>query len=213
MILVFIIFALSIFLIATADLKLKIEKVIISNNQYTRIIDNKSNNKKINFKIIFFIQLYILKKIRIINIKITEKQIKKIGFNKNIMLKNIKNNSSIKKENLKTIQKAKFNLEELNLKVELGVENVIATSGVVALISSLIALYLSIKIDKYKKEKYSFSVIPKYINKNVFYIDLNGIISIKIVHIIYVIKTLLKLRSENKNESTSNRKSYDYSYE
>lgn len=60
--------------------------------------------------------------------------------------------------------------------------------------------------------KTEFRIIPLYNFGNSIKFNLNCIISVKIVHIIYVIYILLKTR-RRKNERTSNRRSYDYSYE
>ena len=60
-------------------------------------------------------------------------------------------------------------------------------------------------------KKKAFSVYPLYNFGNSIKINLNCIIKVKIVHIIYVIYILLRRR--NKNERASNRRAYDYSYE
>lgn len=54
--------------------------------------------------------------------------------------------------------------------------------------------------------------MPMYRFGNSINLSLNCIINVKMVHIIYVIYILLK-KGMIKNERTSNRGAYDYSYE
>jgi len=61
-------------------------------------------------------------------------------------------------------------------------------------------------------KKSEFIVKPLYNLGNSIKFNLNCIISVKVVHIIYVIYILLKKRRAS-NERASNRRSYDYSYE
>ncbi len=110
------------------------------------------------------------------------------------------------------LKELKTNIEVINLSLKLGTESVILTSILVSLISSFVCLFLSRSIKRFDIKKHFYEILPVYKNKNNFELFLNCIIDVKLVHIIYVIFRLKKRRWKN-NERTSNRRSYDYSYE
>jgi hypothetical protein len=131
------------------------------------------------------------------------KKIEKIDFNE--AKKYIKTN----KEIFSLFKKIK--IEYLNLSIKIGVEDAVLTSYIVAVISSVISIILPYFVENNDNEKYKYVIEPIY-NKSTFQMYLNSIVSIKIVHIIYVIYNLTK-KGRDKNESTSNRRSYAYSHE
>ena len=74
--------------------------------------------------------------------------------------------------------------------------------------------YTAALITRLKKERYIYNIKPLYYNKNLYKINLNCIIEIKMVHIINIIFILIKKgRKKNEQSTTSNRKPYAYSYE
>jgi hypothetical protein len=131
------------------------------------------------------------------------KKIEKIDFNE--AKKYIKTN----KEIFSLLKKIK--IEYLNLEIKIGVEDTVLTSYVVAIISSVISIILPYCAENKDAKKYKYAVEPVY-NKNTFNLYLDSIVSIKIVHIIYVIYNLIR-KGRDKNESTSNRRSYAYGHE
>ena len=58
-----------------------------------------------------------------------------------------------------------------------------------------------------------YIITPLYFNQNIVNIEISGIFEIKMIHIINIIYILNKKEGVKKNERTSNRRSYDYSYE
>ena len=129
-------------------------------------------------------------------------------------LEKIKQNASNNKEQLKTvIKRLKIKLSKINLNIDIDTKNVLVTTGIVTLTSIIISNILSRFVKVNKKNYYKYKIIPSYKNKNILKIDFNCIINVKMVHIIYIIYILLKKRRDGKNERTSNRRSYDYSYE
>lgn len=89
-------------------------------------------------------------------------------------------------------------IESLDFKSYIDTENVILTSYIVGIFSAIIPLVLRENVEN--KPKYQ--VLPLYKNHNYFYLQLNSIISIKVVHII----NMFKLIGGMKNERASNRK-------
>ncbi len=189
-----------------------------------------------NFKII--IQIFIFQSIPIIKLKINkqkmdklnkkahiqqkvEKIIKKQDFTKMIDSKERKNIWQLVKN---IAQNIKLEIKEMDLKVEVGAENVILTSFLVPIISTILA-FIIVKSqsqgvrktnnnnDNEKNDSIYYKVIPKYENKNLINFELNGIFEIKMIHIINTICILKRKRRVGKNERTSDRRAYDNCYE
>ena len=101
----------------------------------------------------------------------------------------------------------------MDLKIDIGTENAALTSIIIPIISTILAILLREKIKS--KEEQFFIITPIYQNQNYLNIELSGIFEIKMNHIINIIHLLLRKNKKGvkKYERTSNRRSYDYSYE
>lgn len=159
---------------------------------------------------------YIFSKIPIIKIKLNKNNIKKFKLKEKFIDFDIKiweERKKFDKDFFKIIRKLKFYIKQLNLKIDIGTENAALTSIIVPIISSVIALFLRNKI-RTNEEEY-FMIQPIYKNQNYLNIELSGIFEMKMNHIINIIYLLIKKdkKGEDKYERTSNRRSYDYSYE
>ena len=199
--------ALLILVITLSTLQIRIKKANISN----------MNLGKIEYDYLFFIELKFLNKLKIIQIAIDKEKVsklsKKFKFKEKIDIKKVEKGIPNKKERKKLQEKLDIKLNEFHLKAEIGTYDVIITSAIIAVISSAIGIVMAKLIDNYKKEKYEYTIMPIYKNKNIINLSLNCIIQVKMVHIISIIFTLLGKRKEkSKYVRTSNRRSYDYSY-
>ena len=126
-------------------------------------------------------------------IQITPKMnIEKFDIEKGRKLLTIKNINILKKLNIR--------LDYLDLELDLGLEDVILTTELITLISIVISNILPHIISKYIPNKYRYKIMPIYINKNAYYIKLNCIFQLKIVHIINIIYIYLKKGKSDKNE-------------
>lgn len=125
----------------------------------------------------------------------------------------IKKDEEILKQNIKEIKNLKINIKQFDFYLALGTENVIVTSILILLISTFLPFVLTKTIKKYENNKFKYKIIPIYKNENIFKMVLNCIINVKMVHIIHVTYNVLKKRRVYKNERTSDRRSYDNSYE
>ena len=200
---------LFIFIIAVLIIFSKFRIEIINFNFSSEKIENRHINK--NYKIIF--KLYILKYLPIIKINITKTKLEKIKLKdkmKNLDMKLIENKNKFDKEFFKTIKDIKYTIKNINLRIDLGTENASLTSFIIPIISTIISIYLQRKIEKFENQR--FIVNPIYKDKNFININLNCIFEIKMIHIINIIYILNKKRRDE-NVRTSNRRSYDYSYE
>lgn len=112
--------------------------------------------------------------------------------------------SKVNKVMLKIMKKINIEIEELDLKIEVGTLEADSTAYIVAIISTVIAIILSEKMDNKKMQK--FSVIPVYKDKMIFKLSLNSIFIIDFTH--HIKSKFLKKKGRKRNERTSNRKSY-----
>lgn len=152
-----------------------------------------------------YIEVIILKKIKIL--KIDMKRIKPKKINTKKFLEKVKkieqteNNKDLIKKSLKNLKELQVEIKKADLKLEIGTEDAALTAISVGIISSILGTIL-------KKQK--FKIIPQYQNKNIFNLKLNCIFRINLIHYIY--KTILKGRDKNERKS-SNRRTYAYSNE
>ena len=163
-----------------------------------------------NFEII--IKLYILKKIKIVNLKIPNDKINKNQIEK--IFKNIdipKDKKDLEIEIIDIFKNLNINLEKIKLKLYLGTEDAAITAILIGIISTILGIYFKFKLDDLENLK--FETIPIYIDKNYLKIYFDGIFRINMIHIIYIIYILKKKRRVDKNVRTSNRRSYAYSDE
>ena len=178
----------------------------------------KHNKLEKDYKI--KITIYTFNKIPIIKTKITNEKIQQIIKNpkikeaiKNQETKLIENRKDIDINVIKSIKNIKIEIEEIQLKITIGTENAATTAFIIPILSTIIATVLSRNVKKYNN-KQTFEITPVYINQNLLNIEFSGIIQIKMIHIINTICIVnKKKRKGDKNERTSNRRSYDYSYE
>ena len=202
------VFSTIIFLIITGTIEYRVDKLLIS---------NMNTKEKTTIDFLSYFEFYVFSKFRIIKVKIDDETIKKLSLNdkfKNIDFNKLKTDKPLKKENRELLKKMHINLKQFHFNLELGTKSVITSSFLITIISTLLPMFLSKIIQKYDKNDYSFNIKPVYIGENKLKLEFNGIVSVKMVHIIYVIYIYLKEKGEWKNnERTSNRRSYGYSYE
>lgn len=165
-----------------------------------------------NYKIIII--LYILKKIPILKINVTQSKLKKLKLKEKVRqaeIDIIQNKKKIDKEILYELRKIKVQIKYWNLELLLGTEDAKITALIVGYLSIFLGIYLNKKISKHENKK--FSIQPVYLGQNILKLIFEGIFEIKTVNIINIIWNLKKKERRNGNERTSNRRTYDYSYE
>ena len=177
---------------------------------------SSANKQHINPKYKLVLAWYILGRLPIIKINVDKTKFSKLKVKEkflNMEMDFIQGKKQIDKNVLDIIKKLKFSIKKLDLKIDIGTENVALTSLIVPIISTIVALYLREKI-KSKNEQF-FTIQPIYQNQNYLNIKLSGIFELKTNHIINVIYLLSRKNKKGvkKYERTSNRRSYDYSYE
>ena len=106
---------------------------------------------------------------------------------------------------IKLINKSKAKFEKFNLEAEIGIENVIVLSYLVAIIDILISINLLKKAKDTKKGQYKYLITPCRTEK--FYLDLtlNCVICIKISDIIKgVVKNKVEFQNVNSLKTSCN---------
>lgn len=178
----------------------------------------KINIKYINKNYKVIIKLYLLNKIRYLKLELDKNKLKEIF---------IKVKNKIEKANYKKVEKEiyqdrkviknvvkklKIDLEYLDLDLRIGTEFILLTSVIIVTISTIFPIIANEFIRKYEKRKYNYKFTPIY-NKNDINLQLDCIISTKMVHIINVIISIIFKKGVFKNVRTSNTRFNDNCYE
>ena len=182
------------------SIKLEIEnlKIVLPNNK--RKITN--NDSKVLLKV------YIFEKI-----KIKEFNLKKIDLKNQIIKNRLQKQIEGNKLNLNTVNfliNTNYIIEILNLEVFIGTEDAAITAIGVGTGYAIISNLLKKKFLDYRNIKYE--ILPIYKNKNIFKLELDSIITLKMENLIDIIRFMKKGRVK-KNDRSSNRRSYAYSNE
>ena len=175
-----------------------------------------ANKKHINLNYYLQLSWIILNKIPIIKIKLNKHTVKKLKLKDkfvDIDVKMWEERKKIDKETISIIKKIDFAIRKLKLKIDIGTENSAITSLLIPIVSTVISFLLRNKMKT--KEEQTYIVQPIYNNQNYLNITISGIFEIKMNHIINVVYLLSRKKKKGvkKYERTSNRRSYDYSYE
>lgn len=209
----FFLFILLLLLIILSIITIKI-KIEIENLFFT-----SKSKEHLNKDYRIIIKIYSFYKIPILKIKITNDKIQKILNNKKIInkiskekSKIIQNKGDIDKEVISTFKKINLKIQKIKLNINLGTEDAALTAILIPIISIIVSAFFKNKIKKID-ENNMFLIQPIYINQNLINISLSSIFELKLIHIINTICIINKKRKGDKNERTSNRRSYDYGYE
>lgn len=192
-------------LIIASTLHIQIKNLSISNMQ------TKNNTK---YAIIF--SIYFANKIKYIWFNLNSKRAKKIYSKVQLEKIDLKKFKKVfKLSDLKELTKLHLKISDLNLEMNIGTKSPLVTSFLVVTISNAISLLLPHLVNNLKDNRYFYNIKPLYYNKQLYKINLDCIIEIKMVHIINVIYYIFLKKGRRKNErsTTSNRKSYAYSHE
>lgn len=172
--------------------------------------------KHINKDYEIIIKLCVLGLFPILKIKVTKTKLEKMKVKEKIEKINfteLERKIPLNKETFETIKKLDIVIKNINLYIDIGTENAGLTSIIVPAISTIIAIILHKKIKKFENQ--SFIMNPIYQNQNLVNLSVSGIFEVKLRHIINIIYILNRKEKKGvkKYERTSNRGSYDYSYE
>lgn len=190
--------------------------VLICSKIHIQIVNFKFSSEKprhINSNYQIIIKLLILRKIPLLKINITKTKLGKMKLKEKVQQMDWQKlqSSNFDKDMLRAIKELKLDVKNINLNVELGTENACFTSILVPAISTAISIWLGRKIKNYEDQ--IFIIKPVYLNQNLINVLISGIFELKMKHIISMIYMLNQKKGVKKYERTSNRGTYDYSYE
>ena len=203
MILVFIILGIIIFItftmfvFALSNTKLEIKKLHISNAQ-----------EKLKIDFVLNIGIYFLNKIKIINFTIDNYKASNLLKSGKIDIAKFKQNNSINKDIIKSLEFRDFTIEYLKLEGCFGLFNTVLSAFTYGIINAIIPILIAKKLEG----TYINNIEFLNINENKININVNCIISIKMVNIINILH-YLKKKGGNNNGESSYRRSYAYSNE
>ena len=148
--------------------------------------EHEGEKNNIELKIYFVF----LNKIKWLQIKFDKNKLKNIKkpetFKFIIKILRNKNRNLLPNGNdfIKLINKSKAKFEKFNLEAEIGIENVIVLSYLVAIIDILISINLLKKAKDTRKEQYKYVITPYRTEKFYLNLTLNCVICIKISNIV-----------------------------
>ena len=157
----------------------------------------KKNGRNINKKYKITIKLYIFEKINYFKLDITKYKMEKRVIRKNIeklkrKIEKDKNNFDMKQ--ILKLRKMNIKIQKINLRMVLGTKDTAQNAIIVGTISSIIAIIMGLLSEKKilaigegRENQINWKIIPLYQNRNLLNIDLNCIISFKLIHIINAI--------------------------
>lgn len=204
---------MTIFFILLATIALIIVLLIFSSIKIN-IEEFKVINKKVtDMKIV--ISLAFLSKINILKITLNKDRLNKLEHNKNVkeiarklqekLLKEYKDIHNFEQKSIKNVFEILkyFEARNVELNIKIGTEDAILTSFIVTAISIIITFLIARKVENTK-----YLVLPIYINENYLNLSIKCIISIKLVHIINIVKQFKRKDRDKKNGGTLNRRTY-----
>ena len=146
--------------------------------------------------------IYLFNKFKILWVNFDKAKIKKMNFRNKIKVQ------KFDQEIIKLTKNLGLKIEKINLDLRFDTNSIFITTYLVVIISTVLSIIFS-KIAK-KQHDCKYNIIPIYRNTNSIDINLNGIISVKLVHIISMLYILVKKGRNDKNERMSNRRAYGY---
>ena len=205
--LIFILLCIFVIFIVSTSIQIHIENIRFSTEKREERYLNK------NYRII--VKLYFCEKIKFFQFDIMKKQIEKSTIQKMIqkieqkMIEDRKNWDIKILKQLKILKDLKIKVKKFHLKIDIGLEDAAAGAISVGIVSSFIANFFRKLI--HQNSEIFWKVRPVYQNRNLVNINLDCIFRMKMIHIIYTIY-ILKKKGEKEN-GTSNRRTYAYSHE
>lgn len=133
--------------IVLSTISIKIERLEVSNF-------NSENKLRYDYEVYF--ELYFLDKLKFLSIKINKDKLNKLNIKekmKNMDFGKVKREIPKKEELKEIIKKLKINIVKLNLKIEIGTFDVILTSGIIAILGSVLRNYTCKNNKKVQKRK------------------------------------------------------------
>lgn len=194
---VIIFITLSMLIFTLSNAKLEIKKLNISNFE-----------QKLKVDFVLNIGIYFLNKVKIVKFTIDNYKISDLLKSGKLDINKFKQNNPINKDVIKSIKRDDFIIEYLKLEGYFGTFNTVLSAWIYGIINAIIPILISRKLEG----SYINNIEFLNINENKININLNSIISIKMVNIINILH-YLKKKGGKDNGKSSDRRTYAYSNE
>ena len=183
---IIIIVTLLIILVLLSTIRTKINNFKLSN----------LNVEKTNYQI--KISLYFLNKIKWLSVTLDKNRIHKITKKMHLEQIDIKQlEKDFKISDLKELLKVKPKLIYLNLKLKIGLEDIMLTTYAVPLICTALSIILPFICDKKDIKNIKYNIDPIYNKGNLYYLELNSNVEVKILNLLNAIYQIYKHKKDN----------------
>ena len=186
------------FLIIFSMLKIEIKNFKISNlttnkEKFTCANPNKYSKYEIS------IGLEILNKIKYFSLNLNSRKIKKITLKMHLDKTKIKElEREISISDIKEVMNIRPKISYMDLKLKLGIDDVLLTTYSVPIISTLISILLPYTVENKDVNNIKYEVKPIYNNGNIYDLQLNIGVKIKVIRILNAVYRIYK---NKKNKS------------
>ena len=188
------------FLIIFSTLKIEIKNFKISNlttnkEKFTCANPNKYSKYEVN------IALEILNKLKYFSLNLNSRKIKKITLKMHLDKTKIKElEREISISDIKEVMNIKPKISYLDLKLKLGIDDVLLTTYSVPIISTLISILLPYTVENKDVNNIKYEVKPIYNNGNVYDMKLNIGVKIKVIKILNAVYKIYKSKKDKNNK-------------
>lgn len=184
------------FLIIFSTLKIEIKNFKISNltknkERVTCTSLDKYSKYEVN------IALEILNKLKYFSLNLNSRKIKKITLKMHLDKTKIKElERKISISDIKEVMNIKPKISYMDLKLKLGIDDVLLTTYSVPIISTLISILLPYTVEKRDLNNIKYEVKPIYNNGNVYEMQLSTGIKIKVIKILNAVYKIYKSKKD-----------------
>ena len=194
---IIIVVSLSMIIFKLSSAKLEIKKLHISNEE-----------GKLKVEFVLDIGIYFLNKIQLIKFTIDNYKIQNLLQSGKLDINKFRQNEAINIDVLKSLKYHDFTIEYFKIEGYFSTFDAVLSSWIYAFINSIIPILIARRINGKYINDFQFLSI----NQNKININLNCIISVKMVNIINILH-YLKEKGGNNNGKSSDRRTYAYSNE
>ena len=186
------------FLIIFSTLKIEIKNFKISNLTTNKEKSTCTNsNKYSKYKV--SIGLETLNKIKYFSLNLNSRKIKKITLKMHLDKTKIKElEREISISDIKEVINIRPKISYMDLKLKLGIDDVLLTTYSVPIISTLISILLPYTVEKKDVNNIKYEIKPIYNNGNIYDLQLNIGVKIKVIRILNAVYRIYK---NKKNKS------------
>lgn len=188
------------FLIIFSTLKIEIKNFKVS-NLYTNKENTISTNLNEPFKYEIDIALEILNKLKYFSLNLNDKKIKKITLKMHLDKTKIQElERKISISDIKELIKIKPKISYMNLKLKLGIDDVLLTTYSVPIISTVISILLPYIVEQKNVNNIRYEISPIYNRGNVYELNLSIGVKIKIIKILNAVYRIYKNKKKCINQ-------------